>query len=260
MFSTIGHIVSAQGPPASLKELGLKGRVKQVIEDNYDIVRNNANGDSLKHVGKRIKNFDENGNQLDESSYDKGGDLESKFTFDYSKARKVIASAQDNNGNLLAMFIIKYDDRGNEIELSPYLEGAKLRGPGPIKFKAFFKYDGRNDRVEMDTYTPGINLHSKEIFVYNDNHQIIEKYSTEESPNGVIKKRITLKYSSGGNQIEEESYDSKGRLKSESTTLYSNIDVDGNWLIANSQFKYHNGDQRDYISKDVAKREIVYFK
>jgi len=204
------------------------------------------------------KNFDENGNELDETVYDEKGHLELKFISDLSKDKTIIKSQYGSNGDLLGKLIFKYDAKGNLIECGTYRDGAPTSPLKIPEFKILFKYDDKNNRVEVDG--TGSVFSQKEIFIYNNNNQIIKENSTENSQNGVEKASIILNYDLGGNQIKYETHYPDGKLKNEHIILYSNFDDNGNWRIVTSETKIHNKLQNNYLKKAITKREIEYFK
>lgn len=235
----------------------LRGHIKQIIEYNYI---NPRNIDSLKNPTRVIKDFDEKGNQLAEITYKKLGNLESKTVFDNSKSNVVIQSCNDSNGNLMWKTISKYDNNGNEIEVSNYTDATTGLTHEVNNFNFIYKYNDRNDMVEMTTYLGGNKLSSKEIFSYSENHQIIESHLTEYLPNRISETKKFLQYEADGNKITSKRYTSKGKLKVEQIILYTNLDNEGNWLAETEETKVYNIVGGWDVIKSVTKRDIVYFK
>jgi len=235
----------------------LKGHIKQIIEYNYI---NPRNIDSLKNPIKTIKNFDEKGDQLDEITYNKLGNLESKTVFDNSKDNTVIHSLYDSKGNLTFKTISKYDNHGLEIESGSYSDETVPSVPDYAKFKIIYKYDDKDNVIETDTYSEGNKLSAKETFIYNENHQIIEDRLTDYLPNGVSKTTHFLQYDLDGNRITSKRYLSNGDLKIEDISLYSNLDLQGNWLTLTDENKVYGTAGRPMLIMTITKREITYFQ
>lgn len=235
----------------------LIGHIKQIIEYNYI---NPRNIDSLKNPVKVIKDFDEKGNQLDEITYNKLEKVKSKTVFDNSRANTVIQSCNDSKGDLMWKTISKYDNNGNEIEMSNYPDTTTGITSEVNNFKLIYKYDDRNNVVEMTIYSDGNKLSSKEIFIYNENHQIIENHSIQYLPNRTSESKELMQYDADGNKITSKIYTSDGKLKTEHIILYNNIDEEGNWLTETEETKVYNMAGGSNMIKSVTKRDITYFK
>lgn len=255
VFTQIGHAqVRVEYIPEQFK---LRGRIKQIIEYNYI---NPRNIDSLKNPVRIIKDFDEKGYQLDEITYNKLENLESKTVFDNSNANTVIQSCNDSKGDLKWKTVSKYDNNGNEKEVSNYLDATAGTPPEVNSFKFIYNYDDINNMVEMDTYSSNSILSAKEVYIYNENHQITEEHRTDYLPGRVSEKKVFFHYDLNGNKITSRRYDSNARLKVEHIITYSNFDNEGNWLTETYDTIIHYTGSQDYHTKDISKREILYFK
>jgi len=256
VISLFVGFANAQKPGARLLALGLKGKVKQVTEYVYKDVEYISN---LRTPEKHIENFDEKGNQLDETVYTNTG-LIKKTVFIYTKEK--IIQRQYLNGKLNGTFVQIYDDNGHEIELDMSTdEDTSEEIPMPkMNSRTIVKYDKKGNKAEEDEFLNGTKLTGKTTFVCNDEYQIVEEDRVRYFSTGVKKEKSINKYDSAGNKIKSETYDLLGKLIDEYTVSHDNLDQHGNWQLMTFIMKMHSQPHDDSLYKVITKREIVYFR
>ena len=202
---------------SNLKELDLKGQVKEVIE--YDYSENYGDEDTSKKNDKTISEFDRHGNLLNETAYTPLGKIISKSLYDYTKNDTVTISQFDDNNKLAVKLILKYDDKGFLVESAQYSPSV------PNPFKVIFKNDKKGNEIESRLYSGDGHLLRATTTVYNEKDQKIEK-DLGEHFNG----KVVYKYNELGYLVDEET-----RKKNDSSVLteqkYDKHDKFGNWLI-----------------------------
>jgi hypothetical protein len=254
VINLFAGFADAQKPGARLIAMGLKGKVKQVIEYKYS---SDEGIGAPENPEKSIINFDEKGNQLDETIYFKVGLIKKTF-FSYTKGK--ITQRQYYNKKLNGTYIQTYDENGHEIEFDMSSDGDTSIKIPKSKSKFVIKYDNKGNRIEEDGYFNGTTLTNKTIFIYNKENQVVEEDRVRYSSIGVKKEKCINKYDSKGYIIRSETYDLLGKLKDEYAVSYSNFDKQGNWLVVAFVMKMYSDKQDNSLSKDITKREIVYFK
>ncbi|WP_259069385.1 hypothetical protein HDF24_14155 [Mucilaginibacter sp. X4EP1] len=248
----VTQIAFAQIKVTDISENGLKGKVKKVIEYTY---RGGENLDTLGTPEKRIRNFDEKGNQIDEVIYDKSGNLMTKFVFEYPKDKTIIKNQYDANNKLQCKYTFKYDPRGNEIEFDTYANNPSIKTDA----KMVFVYDANQNRIEEDSYIDGSHQTERAIFFYNEKNQKIEEDRALFFTQAIKNEKIIFSYDDLGNQIKSETFDSNDKLTGSTEISYSQNDLNGNWLVRTLELKGHSKMQGNYIFKDITKRYILYF-
>src|SRR6185437_6346351 len=87
-----GRGMTAPFPISNLKEIGIKGRVKEITEYTYFKSIGEDEVDTLKKPYKTVSTFDALGNELTETKYTPKGIVISKLMFDYSQKQQVIVN------------------------------------------------------------------------------------------------------------------------------------------------------------------------
>ncbi len=191
----------AQEQKNDLKDMNLKGQVKQLQENTYDAVEKFGEiqkGDinsSITYI------FNDKGNKMEENVYYKGS-LYKKITY-------------------------KYDDKGKMIEENWYK-------PDGSKITYNCKYDDKRNKTEMNVYDSNGILDSKHTYKFNDKGNKIEwnEYGYDLNGGIIDSNKITYKYDEKGNKMEE---DWSGSLSYKYTYKYE-YEKNLNW-IKQSQYK-----------------------
>ncbi|HTE00287.1 MAG TPA: hypothetical protein VK668_13430 [Mucilaginibacter sp.] len=254
IFYTFVPIANAQQEELSLKELNLKGKVKEITEYLYIGEINQLNVDTLEQTGESITKFDRIGNKIETANYDKYGVLRNKHFYNYKNDTVVIISNYDADDKLKYQhkYVFKYNIDGSKIEFEEYnITVSKLLS------KFVYKYDKNGNMVEKDDYSPGIDPPIRDIFLLNKKNQIIERDLYINGGNQFYKSIMT--YDQLGNQIKKELYNIDGKLDMINSITYNYIDKYENWLSQIYESKGNNKYRGDYILKTVTKRVIKYY-
>ena len=193
-----------------LIKLKLKGKVKSItltktyVNPKYKHLNSKEtilfNKKGVKIEKKSLeyevkKEYDEQGNMIEENTYSKDGLLISKNKYDYDEKRNIIEfnCIIDVNMDYKNKVTYKYDDRGNMIEEISDFDNFT---------KSTYQYDERGNKVE-------------------------EK--KQHSPTNSWDEKIIYKYDERGNVIEESWYKSDESLDHKITYKYI-YDIKGNWI------------------------------
>jgi len=245
-------------PIPYLKDLGLKGRIKEVIELDYGGEINGVTVDTLGKYNKTVLKFDVDGKRKETTEYDPDGNMIVKWLFDYTKERTVEVNRTNNANILLSRYIFKYNDQGKQIECDSYVNYIIDNVVDTVFSKYIFKYDVNGNRIEEDIQDEKSAYIDKIIFLYNDKHQQIEKDSY--SVDGSLYAKTLYEYDQSGNTIKNEDYDpNKGISIGGDSAAYSNIDKHGNWLLKNYQESFSPNKTGGMVQKGIIKRTILYY-
>ena len=163
--------------------------------------------DGEELVGLKKYKYDENGNQIEESSY--------------------------SDGELVGFKKYKYDENGNQIEESSYSNG-KL-----VDLKKY-KYDENGNQIEKSSYSDGELDRRSFKYKYDKNGIQIEKGSYFE---GKLERFYKYKYDENGNKIETNKFYSDGELGYSKKNKYSYF-KNKNWI---KYIEYNEQNNPTYI-------------
>jgi hypothetical protein len=128
--------------------------------------------------------------------------LESKCILKYDdKGNRIEVADYDADGKLTGKFLSKYDDRGNQIEVADYDADGKLRR------NFLYKYDDRGNQIERAFYGAVGKLIGKDLYKYDDKGNEIERAIYDAAGKLTRKTLSKHKYDNRGNQIEEINYE-----------------------------------------------------
>lgn len=266
------------------EELGLKGKVKILRENSYNVVekdgiiqRDESHIDSLMYLFNKQGNmqeqkydtpilykYDDKGDVIERCFYDQEGSVDRKDIYKYDKKGNLIEIDTDNmEGGLHNKRIYKYDNRGNMTYLyynfpSDFMtyryddKGNMIEEReylfSKIRYKFVNKYDDKGNRIERYEYSPEGRLKWKTSYRYDDNNNLIEE--RDYDPKKLIK-TITYQYDEKSNVIGEKVYGSNGNLRYKYTYQYE-YDERGNWL---KEIWY-----KDEKPHRIREREIEYYQ
>jgi len=160
--------------------------------------------------------------------------------------------------------ISKFDKQGN------VLENIEISSTGEVISKSEYVQTNKKN-VTVNDYDKNSKLTATSIFVYNDNHQLIEfneTYNTGKTDTGLVGKlfkndrvplmKKTYKYDKSGNVTEEDSY-FRNVLHDKRVILYnkSNVKVEENGFDKNGTLTYKSIFKYDK-SVNLIESEINY--
>jgi len=255
IIGLFAKFANAQKSGPTLKEMGLKGKVKQVIEYTY---RGGANVDTLGMPEKTVMSFDESGHEIGEIRYKKNGQVEYKFLFAFPDAGTIVKTQFNNVGHSIGKYIFKYDVMGNQIEFGTYLDARPEIGFTKSVYIINYKYDEKGNNIETINNGTSEEFPNKTLIKCNSDHQAIEIYSY--LANGKPYDKILYRYDSQGNRNKFEEYNISGKLLEEEAALYDHLDSFSNWQIETIESRLYGEVRGDRFSKSITKRHIEYFE
>lgn len=177
-----------------LVRANLKGKVKSIIEYDYETAQKDVIIQKAYLNRKREYSYDKKGMELEESMYNSEGILQLKYKYAWETNKKQIQETTYSiNGNLSNKTIFEFDEQGNKRDGISY---------GSINTKYTFK-----------TNTQG---------------EIIEQIISTESAEFLLK--FTNNYNSNGDIIEKISYNSDGNISTKSIFTHQEYDKNKNWI------------------------------
>lgn len=164
----------------SVTLLELYGVVAEPLDYIYH--ENDKNYQESKEIltGSTIYKYDENGNLIEHSTFDKDSLLRHKDVYKYDWNGNMTEHFRLEDDTLRLVMDAKYDDKNRKIEERDYAHYSLSDGSKLIKV---YKFDENGNRIEGSSYhTDGV-LHSKIIFKYDKNGKKIEEsiYSPENN-------------------------------------------------------------------------------
>ncbi|MDR1552064.1 MAG: DUF1566 domain-containing protein [Prevotellaceae bacterium] len=205
-----------------------------IAEKETALKKNEVNEDIIPLTSIKKTDLDRNG---------LNGKVYSIRTIEYNVIEKF---GEITKGNIYNYGdLIKYDAKGNQIEMNSYYSD------GSLCSKYTFKYDAKGNQIEANGYKSDGSLYSKDTYKYDAKGNRIEEniyYS-----DGSLFYKYTYKYDDKGKQIEENRYGSDGSLVSKDTYKYR-YDSKSNWIEAVE----YKGEANKAVS--IIEREIEYYE
>ena len=214
-----------------------QGNVSVIESANYD------SKDKLQYWNRYTYSYDSKGNKLEESVYDKDGNLRLIYTCAYdSKGNKLQEVKYDDDGEIRHKNSFKYDSRGNKIEKLRYIgedliekfnysfdsKGNLLEDSHYSYYESkkkmehifSYKYDSRGNKIEeiekkSSDYDDDYNkkdpsLGDKKTYKYDSKGHLIE--SKEYYFSEIMTSKRTCAYDATGNKIKETYYNKDGKI------------------------------------------------
>ena len=143
--------------------------------------------DGEELVGLEKYKYDENGNQIEESSYS-NGKLVGLEKYKYDENGNQIEKSSYSDGELdRRSFKYKYDENGNQIEKGSYFEG---------KLERFYKYkyDENGNKIETNKFYSdgelGYSKKNKYSYLKNKNWIKYIEYNEQNNPTYIIEREF----------------------------------------------------------------------
>ncbi|MFI5158362.1 MAG: hypothetical protein ACHQF4_05825 [Sphingobacteriales bacterium] len=208
-------------------QLNLKGRVKKIVETEYNATVQYGTGDKL---GYSIYVFNRQGNQIERGNYNPDGSMKTlKSIFKYnSQGQRIETITVDQKGDSTTdknaigpIAVYTYDKNGNCTQWVSHMPN------GEFANKVINKYDAFGNIIEYEFYTRNPDRWAtKAISKYDaHHHEIVHKAYIED---GSLLSTYTHKYDSKGNEIEQLGYNTNGGLIFMETYKYA-YDKNLNW-------------------------------
>jgi hypothetical protein len=238
-------------------------KVNLINDVNYRYVNKQLLGDerfydSIGNIKSRIKShFDENERLLQKDFFDSIGQLDFYHSFAYSD-KELKVRTYNLKDSTYALFVYKYDQRGNTIEsfyplnwnkADDYLTDTVDFFEGSTE-KIFYKYDDKGNKIIEEHFNQITNdgykeLFKKIIFTYDFNDNKIEE--DEYDGKSKLKSKIKYTYNKEGDITEEVKYDSQGIVLSKHKYIIK-YDSIGNWI---NKVNYLNNQPNFIIVRNI---------
>lgn len=178
--------------------------------------------DELNH--RSTTRYDSRNRKIEQLSFDASGKQTTRFVFQYDNRGKQVWLKVQPAGKRKRVGWAAFDDRGNELERIEFDER------GAVNHRYVYTYDAAGNRTsEVDYYhRDGRTRTSKDIYVYNDNGEVIEQSLYFD---GALDSKRTYQFDPRGNKTEAVETDGKGLVKKRRTWSYE-FDSEGNWTRA----------------------------
>lgn len=235
-----------------LNEVALTGKVKSVIETNYEPIE--KFGDIIK--GEKIKGYasseatlyNSEGNVIENIRYRSDGEMEYKSIFKFDeKANKIQKDVYNSNKELEGRWEYNYDDKGMISETNIYDSIGKFIR----KIKCEYDINGRviedytynsDGKLEERMTLDYIDAKNKTESIYNANGDLIFKNVYEYDENKTLMRQEYNIYGLYGKDI-----------RTLYTYKYTKYDKEGNW-IERIQYNEEN------IPTIITDRKIEYYQ
>jgi YD repeat-containing protein len=259
-------------PPAKtssyLDNMGLKGKVKSLIETEYNAeskLGEIQKGNIIKT--KAINLFNENGNTLEYQLFNADGSQNAKGTYKYDDKGNMIEVTHFRDGKLSSKDTYEFDNKEYEVNSKSYLPDGSLESRGKNK------YDEKGNKIEEIYFQANGKLDTKYTSKFDEKGNVIE--TNGYNSNGGLTTKTSHRYDEKGNEIEmiyfnaetntrmirSFKYDVDGKIVEETVNLgnritkntykYDKYDMNGNWLIKIQE--------SDISPLSIVEREIVYY-
>ncbi len=255
-----------------LKKSNLNGEVKSIKEISYTITEKYGDVQKEFMISNNVKTYNNRGNIIESCDYEMDGKPTFKYTYKYNENDKMVEYIFFlMDGTLGFKCNCKYDSEGNMIEFDVF------NTDGSLRTKTSQKFDEQGNCIQELEFKTNDSLTTKKDYKYDEQSNLIVMIETRIS-DGMVD-NTKYKYDKNSYCIEENKYNSDGKLVSKRTCIYdikgniternddyavnpsffrsksnytySNYDDKGNWL---KKIDIYNGK-----SKYITEREIEYF-
>ncbi len=260
--------LSAGEQGAAEQEIDLLSQRKEYVLAGTVAVRTNLTENEYDDEGEilsgRVLECDENGNEIKDLYYDKGGEISRSEEYQYDADGNLIEykyiSYQSSENSDSSRQTWAYDENGNEIE---YVSYDKY---GNIERKTNSEYDAGGNQTKHTTYDENDEITGWTETAYDENGCEI-KYEVYDK-NGSCTRTITKEYDERRNLINYVIYDDDGELIEKSEYEYDKNDNrvkivhygDGVTISTKIEFGYdENGNETKYVAYTDSGRTISYW-
>lgn len=271
------YAFSQKGNQTTLKAENLKGPIYSILEMSYGAKEKFGSIEKTGFSNRFFYTYNEAGNILEKSQYDKNGLTIVKWTYKYENELQVSEYITVNSSDPAVYLLygdgkttnFKYDSKGFLIERNEFSNSGNLLSKGKFKNNAngslvesniyygngnlqfrFVLNRSKSGKVfENKRYDPNGNLIEKKQFKYDEKGRIASEDSYNKS--NVLDASNKFKYDSKGNIVSNTFHYSTGAPDFKLTYKYE-YDKFGNWITL-TEFE-------DGIPKKVTERNIEYYQ
>lgn len=255
----------------TLSRLNIKGDVKSYINKTYDVtikfgeiekesirfywVRNfNEEGNEVESIfynsdgslsTKDIFKYDEEGNLLELITYKSDGSFDIKSTMKYDEEGNEVEYIRSDDSGILFKHSYKYDEKGNQVER--FSDFSFIDGEGV--YTSTMKYDEEGNLLEDTFFQLDGSSEGTTTYEYDEEGNLLEKITCNSD--GSIERKITYDYDEEGNEIEmitRPAWDGSFQYK---TTSEYEYDKEKNWT---RKISFTND-----VAKAIIERDFEYY-
>jgi len=259
-ITCISQIANAQMsdklPTTSLKDLKLRGHVKEVVDSGYVGELLQVKIDTMHVYYTTTMKFDEKGNETGETTQYGDKTLNSKSSYNYIDKKTLIVNRTSTDSKFFDISIFKYNENGKKIECDYSANFIQNDVPDTTFGKYIYKYDTINKRTEVAIQRKDTVENEKIIFLFNDKHENIE--TDIYNSRGILYYKTVSYYDRYGNKTKSENY-LFGQPTGGNTSTYNKVDHNGNWKLKISQDYLGPNSTGGVVQKEFIKRTIIYY-
>ncbi|WP_405411675.1 hypothetical protein [Maribacter sp. Asnod1-A12] len=212
---------------------GLKGKVKSLVETEYNIKSNFGEIKKVDYGGRTTKiSYNESGYMTEYTYYNQDGSFNNRTTYLY-----------DDNLNEIEVKEFNFSGEIESKELKVYdnnilVETKGLDSKGRLSWKIEYRNNSNGDIQELIQYNQDGKVYSRQLYEYDKNENHIQTVSFNSKEN--IGKKSIYQYDDKGNRIEWKLFESNGNL------------------ISSEKYEYNKKDKKTIISRYGSKNKLEY--
>ena len=200
LLAIIGCVGQESHNETDLQKGGLKGNIKSIESTKYTAYEKFGQVQKDEFIGRSIFSYNKKGNLTEGNDYDINGELLFKGEDTYDERGNKLEQVMYNSyGKLLHKVTYKYDDKGNRTEEKDYDSNGKLT------IRVTYAHNEMGNKTEENVF-PSDNKPYQIKYKYNDKGEQIEQVENSKIEDIDIEVKLTTKYDSKGNKVEEENF------------------------------------------------------
>ena len=204
-------LLYGQAQKTNLEESNLKGKVKRVIETEYELSDEDEAKKHKEVMGIITQHYNRSGYLKEQKVYDAQGNLGYRTVYKYENNKRDNEKHYNSKNKITERWYAVYNDKGK-------LKAAMRIFDGKNMEKVIYTYNKEYQLMAENWYLNHA-LTEKSEYNYTENNRIVEKilYDDKES---VVEKEIS-NYSSTGMLQEESKYTMRDALKAKTICVYN---------------------------------------
>lgn len=240
-FFVLTSKVCAQVPYTNLKDAGLAGPIKEIVEQTYNGIMKSQN-DLTERSEKYVTEFDELGNIISQEGFDQYGARMIKLIYDYTNTKQVVVSILGQTDSLRQKSVYIFDDRNRLIS---------SQGSG---FATIYIYNKLGNKIGEQSFSSGV-LKRNKVINYLHNRKCKE---LAVDPEGKILYSLSYIYDKIGKVKQITITDNSDDINAETVIRFYEFDKYYNWTFNTSAYTTKSSTGK-YSTSTFVKRTIKYY-
>jgi hypothetical protein len=240
-----------------LQNLGLKGRVKVLKQEEFYILDNGSGiGDKTGSDSYSYK-FNEMGNKIEEQNYDSVGMIKDRSDYIYSiEGMKMEKHTKDLDNNPIRSRTFEHNEIGQIIKTN----GTDFKGNDTFEYYSTSKYDENGNEILIETYTPSGQKVASGEYTYVNNKKIkVSLKDNLDTPYSICEYQYNDK-----DEISKEMFYTGNQMPFEEYTNEYVYDSQNNWIkkvyiLSKKLMKTSGNANRNPGVQTIALRTITYY-